>query len=154
MLSLLLAAQVAAPNCDAPKDPIASSQCALNDSIKSVPEANCEDQQTQLDLNVCSYRDYLRADIELNRLWAAATTKAKEVDGWEVEHHSKGGRFNRLLDAQRKWIAFRDAQCAFEAGPREDGGTIWALVTNVCMKKTIDARSTWLREYLEPDYKN
>ncbi len=154
MLILLLAAQATALNCDLANDAIATSQCALEDSIKYGPDANCKNQQTQLDLNVCSYRDYLRSDIELNKLWAAAVKKARDRDRWEVEHQSKGGRFDRLLDAQRKWIAFRDAQCAFEAGPREDSGTIWALVTNVCMKNITDARSTQLRDYLKPDNKN
>ena len=75
MLILLLAAQATALNCDLANDAIATSQCALEDSIKYGPDANCKNQQMQLDLNVCSYRDYLRSDIELNKLWAAAVKR-------------------------------------------------------------------------------
>ena len=33
---------------------------------------NCDDPQTQLDMNLCSFKDYQDADLELNRIYKKA----------------------------------------------------------------------------------
>ena len=143
MIILFLAAAVAQQDCDKVKGAIAQNQCWLAQSMTLDPPPDCKDRRTQFDLNVCSFRDSLRTEIELNRGWEAAAAYARAMDG------HKSLEFRRLLAAQRKWIAYRDAQCAVEAGPRESGGTIWALIQNSCMEKLAKARIAELREYVE-----
>lgn len=148
---LLLAAFAAPPpDCDTVQGPIAVNECRLAQSIEQLPDVDCDDQQTQLDMNVCSYRDHLRADTELNRMWARAAERAKQGDRWMAERGHSGGEFERLLAAQRRWIDFRDAQCALEAGPREGGGSIWPLLMNNCLATLTRTRTAQLREYMEP----
>ena len=140
MIALFLAAAAAQPDCDKLKGALAQDQCLLAQSMALDPPPNCENQLTQFDMNVCSYRDFLRTDLDLNRSWEAAATKAR----------ADGAEFKRLLSAQRKWIAYRDAQCLLEAGPREGSGTIWALIQNSCMEKLAKSRIVELREFVEP----
>ncbi|MXO60351.1 DUF1311 domain-containing protein [Altererythrobacter salegens] len=114
-------------------------------------EIDCGEQATQMVMNVCSYRDYEAADLALNQTWDQVSAKAKRADDWSKDHNFPGGEFNRLLDSQRKWLAFRDAQCLYENGPREQSGTIWPLLQNSCLKKLTERRISELRETLEPN---
>lgn len=110
--------------------------------LATAPQVDCSNAQTQTDMNICSFEDYKAADRALNAAWVKAAAKAKGF-----------GRpqFDRLLDAQRKWIAFRDAQCLAENGPREESGTIWPLQQNYCLQKLTEARTKQLRDYAETE---
>jgi len=121
-------------NCGALKGAIAQDQCLLDQSMQLDPPPNCVSQATQLDMNVCSYRDYLRADIKLNETWKATFKAGSPVA-------------TKLLEAQRAWIAFRDAQCD-AAGERYAGGTMQALATNGCLieltkRRIEDLQAFW-----------
>ena len=100
----------------------------------------CADARTQTDMNICSFETYKAADAALNAAWKQAYGSAR----------ARGGKTApRLLDAQRKWLAFRDAQCLAENGPRDESGTIWPLLQNGCLTKLTEARTADLREYVE-----
>jgi uncharacterized protein YecT (DUF1311 family) len=102
-------------------------------------------------MNVCSFIDFLRADIDMNRAWKKAEAFAKDQDKELRRSDPKAvDEYNRLLASQRKWNAFKVAECDVEAGPRESGGSMWAMNLNWCMKKLTDARIAQLREYAEP----
>ena len=89
-------------------------------------------------MNVCSFRDYLRADIELNRVWNAATGR--------LEHHQKV--FASLLAGQRAWLTYRDKQCDVWAKWYE-GGTIVPLTVNSCLTDITKFRTKELSQLLE-----
>lgn len=59
-------------------------------------------------------------DGELNRLWPAVLAAEGATSG------------ERLRDAQRAWIAFRDAECLFEAA-RWEGGSMGAYAGGFCV---------------------
>lgn len=59
------------------------------------------------DMNICAFQDYQRADAKLN---AAYKKRVASLEKAQLE---------RLRTAQRAWIAFRDAQCRYEAGVYE-----------------------------------
>lgn len=106
------------------------------------PQVDCAHAMTQTDMNICAFKDLQAADRALNATWKQAAAKAR----------SEGAQqFARLLDAQRKWLAFRDAQCLAENGLREESGTIWPLVQNTCMQRLTEARTDQLREYVETE---
>ena len=150
MILLLLAAATAQPNCYPLKNAVSKDECLLKQSALD-PAPNCANQMTQFDMNVCSFRDFLKSDIEMNRAWgkAAAFAKAQDTD-LRSSDPKAAGEFSRLLASQRKWNAFKDAECDLEAGPRETGGSMWAMNMNWCLKKLTDARVAQLREYAEP----
>ncbi len=63
-------------------------------------DVDCNNQQTQYALNVCSSAAAQRSDGELNQVWGQIKPRA-DGEGW-------GGA---LLNEQRAWIATRNARC-------------------------------------------
>lgn len=49
-------------------------------------------------------------------------------------------QLERLRTAQRAWIAFRDAQCRYEAGVYE-GGSMAPMVHSSCLTQLTEART-------------
>lgn len=101
-------------------------------------DVDCTKAYTQFDMNVCADRDYQAADAELNAAWTEAEATADAV-----------GAGPALLDAQRKWIAYRDAACEAEAA-QYDGGSIQPLIRLTCLTRLTEQRSTDLREFSRP----
>ena len=99
--------------------------------------ANCQGQ-TQLDMNACAAARYAAADAQLNAAWPAAKGY---MDGI--------GAGATLLDAQRKWLAFRDANCTAESAPYA-GGSIQPLVWYGCLERLTLARTRDLQAHMRP----
>ncbi|HWU95780.1 MAG TPA: lysozyme inhibitor LprI family protein [Sphingomonas sp.] len=148
LTALFFAQAMALPqDCDKVVGIIAQDQCRLAESLK-VPRIDCETQMTQTEMNICSYRDFLRADIALNQAWDTAVKFAKRGANDPLGDPKD---IDRLLVAQRAWVAFRDAHCAASTGPREGGGSMWPLMRNGCLTMVTKERTSQLREYVEPN---
>jgi uncharacterized protein YecT (DUF1311 family) len=93
----------------------------------------CDSPQTQTEMNVCSAEEFHRTDVQLN---AAYKHLMKTL---EPERRRK------LQAAQRAWLAFRDAHCAFEASDSE-GGTIHPLEVSTCLTALTTERIGQLKE--------
>lgn len=85
--------------------------------------------QTQSEMNDCAAADYQRADAALNAAWGPAKSYAESA-----------GIGAQLLDAQRKWIAFRDAACLAEADLFA-GGLIRPLMWFTCLTRLTQRRT-------------
>ncbi len=95
------------------------------------------DSGNQPAMNACAWRDYLLADAELNRVW-------KDVrDRYPSKREAQA-----LIDTQRAWLKYRDAQCAFERGQFE-GGTIAPLIYYSCMKQLTKERTERIKNTTE-----
>lgn len=138
--TIAILAAAAAQECVASRNALEQRKCALAQSMTISPPPDCKEPITQSDMNICSYRDYLRADIALNEVWRDLASEAS------------GDAKKRHLDAQRKWIAYRDAQCLAENGPRSESGTIWPLLQNTCLTSLTEARTKQLRDYVEIEH--
>jgi uncharacterized protein YecT (DUF1311 family) len=53
-----------------------------------------------------------------------------------------------LTTAQRAWLAFRDAECAF-VGSRTAGGSISATIVASCLAGLTDKRTDALKAYMD-----
>ncbi|AXB06336.1 MULTISPECIES: lysozyme inhibitor LprI family protein [Aeromonas] len=91
-------------------------------------EQDCTAPVTQTDMNICAFQDYQRADAKLN---AAYKKRVASLEKAQLE---------RLRTAQRAWIAFRDAQCRYEAGVYE-GGSMAPMVHSSCLTQLTEART-------------
>jgi uncharacterized protein YecT (DUF1311 family) len=98
--------------------------------------ADCADQ-TQAGLNQCAAASYARADDALNGAFK------------ELQRRLKGdGAAGALLTkAQKNWIAFRDAECAFSSSG-ELGGSIYPMVYDQCLERVTVERTKRLQDYL------
>lgn len=114
----------------------------------SAPALNCAYPDTQLEMNVCSYRDYQAADKVLNAAWKTAQQLALQADRDSPPARKADSAAAQLLAAQRAWIAYRDAHCLAMADQYR-GGSIRPLIHNSCMTDLTKTRTAQLREYSE-----
>jgi uncharacterized protein YecT (DUF1311 family) len=87
--------------------------------------------ETTYGLAACTQALTRAWDGELNRLWPSAVAAGGE----------------RLRNAQRAWIAFRDAECLFEAA-RWEGGSMGAYAGGFCVAGMTAERVADLRALL------
>lgn len=99
----------------------------------ALAQAGCEGAQTQAAMTACAADALAVSDAELNGAYAAAI----ELAG--IARPGKG-LDARLRDAQRAWIAFRDAACAAEAAVYE-GGSMRPMVEARCLDRLTRARA-------------
>jgi len=141
MIALALMAVAAVADCNRLPTTIARDECELSQSLE-LDEGDrpfdCKGLKTQADMNVCSYRDYLRSDIELNQVWDAVTKR--------LARDSSAGR--TVLESQRAWLTYRDKQCNVWAKWYE-GGTVAALMINNCLTDITKFRTKELAQFLE-----
>lgn len=99
----------------------------------SLAHAACDEAvQTQSEMNICAGRDFERADQELNAVY------------------KKLKRTEKLVAAQKAWLAYRDADCAFahRASPE---GTMYGMETMLCKTARTKERISVLSEYVGAD---
>jgi uncharacterized protein YecT (DUF1311 family) len=95
----------------------------------------CEAPQTQAEMNTCAALEFFRSDARLNLVYQKVL---KRIDPT---------RLPKLRAAQRAWLAFRDAQCAFE-GSESEGGTMQPMLVSGCKSEVTKARTEQLRAEL------
>ncbi|XHR84648.1 MAG: lysozyme inhibitor LprI family protein [Gloeotrichia echinulata GP01] len=96
---------------------------------------NCNNAQTQLEINQCALFSYQNADKKLNRVYQQFLPKLDKY------------RKQKLINAQQTWIKFRDASCEFERSGYE-GGSIAPTIYFGCLEKATQQRTQQLQEYL------
>ncbi|RYF57184.1 MAG: DUF1311 domain-containing protein [Comamonadaceae bacterium] len=94
--------------------------------------------QTQTQINACAAGDLKQADDWLNQHYRQMQQRLK--DDPEVR--------KLLLDAQRKWLAFRDAECALQAMRSRDGSS-HPFNVNSCLADLTQARAAALQKHLD-----
>ena len=129
-----------------------------------VPDWNCQDPIVQQEMNWCAGQDYAAADAELNTQWKITASIMKERDtGMEADfgpiNHATPredaaarmaytGHFQSLLEAQRAWLAYRDAQCRLE-GYAFLGGSAQPMIVSGCLATLTRQRTQELRDLAE-----
>ncbi|MDX8499642.1 lysozyme inhibitor LprI family protein [Mesorhizobium sp. VK4C] len=82
-------------------------------------------------MTICANTDYEAADAKLNAAY-------KDLVG------GNDGKANKLLQtAQRAWIAFRDAECAYSTADSE-GGSIHPMEVSQCLTELTNERTKQL----------
>ena len=99
---------------------------------------DCAEAVTQADLNACTHAEWQAADAELNAAYGVAMAQMKALDAAYPE--AERGAVAALRQAQRNWIAFRDAACEAEAWTVR-GGSMEPMVRFGCLGRLTAARS-------------
>ncbi|MBW4672738.1 MAG: lysozyme inhibitor LprI family protein [Desmonostoc geniculatum HA4340-LM1] len=99
---------------------------------------NCNNAQTQTQINECSRLSYQNADKKLNAAYQQLLPKLDRT------------RKQKLIVAQQAWIKFRDTTCEFERSEYE-GGSIAPTIYFGCLENTTKERTQQLQEYLKSD---
>jgi uncharacterized protein YecT (DUF1311 family) len=93
---------------------------------------NCLDPQDQTSMTQCAGQDFEKADKELNAIWPALKAQAIEDD--KTEGKGLQDTENALLESQRAWLTFRDAECKWQ-GFAAHGGSMEPMLVNICAAK-------------------
>ncbi len=86
----------------------------------SAARADCSAPANQLEMNVCAAEAYKAADARLNQVWRTLRADMDE------------GEKQAMLDSQRAWLTFRDANCAFAVYANR-GGSIAQYIEQTCL---------------------
>jgi len=99
--------------------------------------ADCNAPQTQADMHECSGQAFRRADTQLNAQYRQISAQLNE----------KTATMRQLIVAQRAWISFRDAECAFATAAVE-GGSIRQTLQADCLERLTRKRIADFEVYL------
>jgi uncharacterized protein YecT (DUF1311 family) len=102
-----------------------------------IETACLERDQSQQGMNRCAGDAYERADKALNAQWAKVLT----VYGEDAQSKTL------LLDGQRAWLKYRDAQCELAAFDNR-GGSIWPLINSGCLASLTRQRTKELTDLI------
>lgn len=86
----------------------------------SLAAADCQDAQSQAEMNQCAHATYEREDAALNLAYS------KYRSGLSADEQ------RMLKSAQAQWIRFRDLACAFETSSVA-GGSMHPMVHSLCL---------------------
>ena len=122
---------------------------ALSKSIKKYEQKDDPCESTgAMGQQECAQIKMDIADKELNAVYKALLAKLPEVEGVEG---GETGRYPKksLIEAQRAWIKYRDANCQF-FGEIYGGSPAWQFAENLnCRTKMTITRTEELRNYLD-----
>ena len=115
-------------------------------AVAQEPKANCKNPQTQMEMNICSQRDYEAADKALN---AQYQTTRKAMKKWDADSSADlKGAEDALVKAQRAWVVYRDAQC-ISSGFQAHGGSMEPMLISGCQADLTRKRIEELKELTE-----
>ncbi|OUL37574.1 hypothetical protein BV372_01005 [Nostoc sp. T09] len=107
--------------------------------IDLAQKLNCNNAQTQLEINRCAQLSYQNADKKLNQAYQQLVPTLSI------------SRKQKLITAQQAWIKFRDTSCEYERSQYE-GGSIAPAIYLGCLEQTTQQRTQQLEEYLHSDH--
>lgn len=107
---------------------------------------DCDHAQYQIEMNLCAARDFESSDAALNEQWAKTAARMKALDaGIDAEYDKQPGHFETLLEGQRAWLTFRDAQCLSESFMAR-GGSMQPMLISQCKTYLTELRTQQLRD--------
>jgi uncharacterized protein YecT (DUF1311 family) len=115
-------------------------------SSAAEPALDCDNAQTQAEMNQCAAQEFAAADAELNAQWELTAAAMKALDA-EIDRATdkQPGYFETLLEGQRAWLKFRDAQCLSESF-KARGGSMQPLLGAQCKTYMTELRIEQLRD--------
>lgn len=106
-------------------------------AIATARAASCGDLATQAEMNRCANADFKTADAALNDVYGQIVARLKDDPDAKT----------LLVAAQRAWLGFRDAECAF-ASSKTAGGSIHPFIVTECKAFLTNQRTKQLRANL------
>jgi uncharacterized protein YecT (DUF1311 family) len=98
---------------------------------------NCANASSQAELDQCYGKVYETSDKELNTLYRRIEGRLKaDPDATKL-----------LIAAQKAWIAFRDAECAFSTSKSAEGSA-YPMLQAICLMGLTEKRIADFKVYL------
>lgn len=107
---------------------------AQTSNLISQNSVKCNPSGTTVEMKKCAQDRYDAADKKLNQVYQQMIAKLS------------GEEKNRLVEAEKAWINFRDRTCKFESA-QALGGTLEGLLYIGCLERVTSERTTYLQNY-------
>jgi len=103
---------------------------------------NCENPTANVEIGQCTVLGFEKADKELNMIWPKMKAAAQDSDT-ENDNHKN---IDALLASQRTWLAFLEAECAWQALHQMQGGSggpivYWGCKTDLTKQRIKQLQS-------------
>lgn len=98
-------------------------------------QINCENPGSNVEYKECAHQAYQAADLRLNQVYQQVISRVK------------GEERQRLIEAEKTWILFRDQHCDFQVY-RNRGGTGYSGFLSNCLEQITKERTAQLESYL------
>lgn len=105
----------------------------------------CNSPRSQVDMTRCAAIDFNQADAAMTRQWRVTLTFMRGLDAREKSRGGGFGYAGALLESQRAWLKFRNAQCVIEGG-QFAGGSASPMERTRCASRLTTQRQSQLRE--------
>jgi uncharacterized protein YecT (DUF1311 family) len=109
-------------------------------SLLDAAALDCDEAEDQASLNACASEAYRAADAKLNATYRQVTSRLADLPDFHAA----------LTRAQRAWIAYRDAECAFMTSAVAEASA-YPMVADNCLEGITDARTEDLGGLLQCD---
>lgn len=106
-------------------------------ALFATAHANDCASNTQMGVNECTDAAYKKTDAELNRVYRQIGERLKKDKDTSL----------LLVSAQKRWVSFRDAECAFSSSAGAEG-SIYPLLVTQCRDALTSKRIEQLKIYL------
>jgi uncharacterized protein YecT (DUF1311 family) len=110
----------------------------------AAPKIDCGNANTTVELNYCEEQELEKADKALNEVYRTTLARIDKTTGLEPKVRAAWRK--AVQDAQRKWIAFRDADCKGATAFEWYGGTGATVAVLGCTRAMTVERTKELRE--------
>ena len=116
----------------------------------------CDWAKTQLEMNQCSGDEYRKANAQLNGLYSTLiASMQKEIAAARQKNDASEEKYNattleKLRNAERAWIRYRDLHCD-AARSLSEGGSVSALAWANCMTEVTSRRIEELKNTYKPE---
>jgi len=119
------------------KHVILSAALALFASGTAQAADDCANAQDQTTMDVCASDAFKKSDKQLNDVYKQIGTRLKD----------DADKTKLLVTAQRAWVAFRDAECAFSSSG-VTGASVYPMIHSICLDGLTQTRTKDLQVYI------
>jgi len=118
--------------------------CGLSSPTARAEDINCNDIRNTVESNFCADRDYKAADEALNAAYRKVIERI--ADSGAEPPYDRASWEKLMREAQRAWIAYRDADCKGVVPMEWSGGTATTAAVLTCLREKTEARTKDLEE--------
>ncbi len=105
-------------------------------SVEVEPAIDCNNANTQIDMNQCAARAATTAEQKLGRLMTSLAAQMP-AENWK-----------KLNTLNKKWLDLRNEECQFEADFYAEGGSMNPMLVSSCVETQTKERIERLKAYL------
>jgi uncharacterized protein YecT (DUF1311 family) len=106
------------------------------------PKVDCDNALNQVEMNFCAHKEWEAADAELNKAYSEAKKSLTAQDADLGPDEVKAA--DRLLDAQRSWLTYRDAHCEVQSFVARSG-SMQPMLYSMCLAEVTVNRTKELK---------